>query len=251
MSRSALLPLLVFLLISLCLAETTVSKDRSYPEPWFEQVFDTGAYNLAITQDREGFLWVTTTGGLIRYDGYEKLVFTEGSGGLTSNFVPCVFEDSEGLLWIVTLSGLDVYDKKSGIISHVHLTTSSSDITESTTFNWAPRLVAEDQAGGIWIGSANGLFRHDKKLNTFERIDLAAGERSTPASHNIWTVLADGKGRIWVGTSAGLDRYNPETQTVTHFRHTPGVADSLGGGSVYAVYEDDQGTIWVGTGKGG
>lgn len=80
-------------------------------EPWFEQVLNTGAYNMGIMQDREGFLWFTTTGGLIRYDGYEQYVFSEGPAGLTSNFVASVFEDSEGFRWIVTLSGLDLYNK--------------------------------------------------------------------------------------------------------------------------------------------
>ncbi|MEE4243663.1 MAG: two-component regulator propeller domain-containing protein [Desulfopila sp.] len=252
MSRSSLFPLVIFLTVSLFHAQDAFADKRGTREPWFEEVFDSGAYNMAIIQDREGFLWLTTTGGLIRYDGYEKLVFTEGPDGLTSNFVPCVFEDSDGLIWIVTLSGLDMYDKTTGTITHIQPQQATPNPTEkSITFNWAPRLIAEDTTGDIWIGSTTGLLRHDKKLNTLTKFPLIAEGSSTTGIDSVWTVLADRKGRIWTGTSAGLDRFDPSKQEVTHFRHNPEIADSLGAGIVYAVYEDAQGTIWIGTGKGG
>lgn len=219
--------------------------------PWFEQVFDTSAYNMSITQDREGFLWLTTTEGLIRYDGYEKMVFSAGPKGLTSNFVPCAFEDSREKMWIVTLSGLDLYDKVSGKIRHFEPREGDAGAIASNTFNWAPRLVAEDRQGVVWIGSRDGLYAYHPESESFEAYRHQAGNDHSLADNDVWTVVADRRGRLWIGTSTGLDRLDPVTGEFVHFRHDAAASDSLGAGTVYAVYEDGDGAIWVGGEKGG
>ena len=220
-------------------------------EPWFEQVLNTGAYNMGVMQDSEGFLWFTTTGGLIRYDGYEQYIFSEGPGGLTSNFVPSVFEDSEGLLWIVTLSGLDLYNKSDGTISHFQPDRSKSGSIASSAFNWAPKLVAEDREGRIWIGSREGLFRYDKENNSFTSFIARPFDENSLSSSVVWTVVCDRDGKIWIGTSEGLDVFDPETSSFSHFSYDPDRQDSLGRGMVYAVLQDKEDTIWVGTSEGG
>lgn len=220
-------------------------------EPWFEQVLNTGAYNMGVTQDREGFLWLTTTGGLIRYDGYEQYIFSEGPGGLTSNFVTSVFEDSEGLLWIVTLSGLDLYDKNDGTISHFQPDRHVPGSIGSNAFNWAPKLVAEDRDGRIWIGSREGLYRYDKKSKSFTPFVSKPFNDDSISSDAVWTVVCDRDGKIWIGTAAGLDVFDPGTSSFSHFRHDPDQPNSLGKGLVYAVLQDKDGEIWVGTSEGG
>ncbi len=217
---------------------------------WFEQVFHTGSYNMGIMQDREGFLWFTTTGGLIRYDGYEKFIFSEGEDGLTSNFVPSVFEDSEGLIWIVTLSGLDRYDKSDGSIRKFQPAPKPGSIG-SKAFNWAPRLIAEDRDGGIWIASRNGLFRYEKSRDSFVPFRHDPADPTTLSSNDVWTVMTDRRDRVWIGTARGLDRYDRKTGRFTRFLYDPGRKGSLGKGVVYTVYEDRDGVIWVGTGEGG
>src|SRR6187551_912195 len=68
-----------------------------------------------ILQDKDGYLWVATWSGLIRYDGYSTKIFHSGTGeaDLKGNLISCLFEDHEGKLWIGThVSGLFQYDKK-------------------------------------------------------------------------------------------------------------------------------------------
>ncbi len=217
----------------------------------FEQVFNTGAYNMGITQDSDGFLWFTTSGGLIRYDGYQKLVFTEGPHGLTSNFVPSVYEDSEGLLWIVTLSGLDLYNKKDGSIKHFQPDKSKPGSIGSNIFNWAPKLVTEDPDGGIWIASKNGVYRYDKTKAAFQAFRAVPGDPESLGNNDVWTIMADKTGRIWMGTAAGLDVYDRRSKSFTHYRHRANQQNSLGKGIVYAIAQDSDGEIWVGTSEGG
>src|SRR5688500_4434961 len=57
----------------------------------------------SILQTRDGFLWLTTLGGLVRYDGLRFQVFNTGNTkGLRTGRLTFLFEDQEGNLWIGT-----------------------------------------------------------------------------------------------------------------------------------------------------
>lgn len=241
----------IFFFAGIVLSGPCAADGAGEADIWFEQVFETGAYNMGVLQDGDGFLWFTTSGGLIRYDGYERLVFNEGPGGLTSNFVPCVFEDSEGLLWIVTLSGLDLYNKKTGHISHFQPEPNNPAAIGSKVFNWAPGLITEDQDGRIWVGSKGGVFRYDKKSGGFTHFSHTPGEKNSLQSDDVWSVMTDNTGNVWIGTDKGVDLYDVRSASFTHYRHDPLQQDSLGKGIVYALFQDSAGGIWVGTSEGG
>src|SRR5882724_9745448 len=60
----------------------------------------------AVTQTRDGYLWLTTFDGLVRYDGVRFTVFNRSnSKGLTSNRFSALFEDTDGTLWMGTIDG--------------------------------------------------------------------------------------------------------------------------------------------------
>ena len=61
-----------------------------------------------MTQDRNGFMWMGTQSGLIRWDGYTSRLYTADSKrarALPDNFVRAVHIDGRGNLWIGTSSG--------------------------------------------------------------------------------------------------------------------------------------------------
>ena len=62
----------------------------------------------------------------------------------------------------------------------------------------AVTCLMQDRAGYIWVGTENGLFRHDS--STFERFGETAGLGDT----TIHSVLEDSSGRLWVGTAHDL-----------------------------------------------
>ena len=66
-------------------------------------------------QDSEGFIWISTYNGLVRYDGYSTIVYkpdVKDSGKSLDGFVNIVVEDNQHQLWIGTHNGLYVLDKK-------------------------------------------------------------------------------------------------------------------------------------------
>lgn len=79
-------------------------------------------YISAVLQDRNGYLWVATMGGLNRYDGYSFTVYQneDDTNSITSNNVQGLFEDGEGRLWIVFQNGaLDLFDMENNRFRHI------------------------------------------------------------------------------------------------------------------------------------
>src|SRR5687768_6375670 len=60
----------------------------------------------AMTQTRDGYLWLTTYDGLVRFDGVRFTVFDKSNTpGINSNRFTCIYEDTDGVLWIGTEYG--------------------------------------------------------------------------------------------------------------------------------------------------
>jgi ligand-binding sensor domain-containing protein len=115
----------------------------------------------AMVQTRDGYLWLGTFGGLVRFDGHAFTVFNPGNtAGLASARITALLEDRRGTLWIGTESGLTRYEHgrfgsysaKDGITAGVN-------------------ALVEDLDGVIWVATAAlGLSRFNGK--TFDHIDF-------------------------------------------------------------------------------
>lgn len=72
-----------------------------------------------IFRDSRGFMWISTSKGLDRYDGYEFIHFNSRNADnpLQSDNVHCVQEDRNGNLWIGTENGLYFLNYQTGEIS--------------------------------------------------------------------------------------------------------------------------------------
>ncbi|MHB1223495.1 MAG: two-component regulator propeller domain-containing protein [Gemmatimonadaceae bacterium] len=148
---------------------------------------------LAIHQDRHGYIWFATYGGLSRFDGSEIRTYTK-EDGLASNSVFDIVEDDAGRLYMATDGGLCIRDRgrftcrgqADGLVS---------DVT---------RNVALDRSGGIWVGTLRGLSHVSG--NVVRNYTSADG---LPADRVI-RVVADSAGRVWVATPNGLVRHDGE-----------------------------------------
>ncbi len=219
----------------------------------FDHPFNTASYNCSITQDKDGFLWVGTTGGLVRYDGQDVKVYTARPGSLSTNLVPSALEDRDGLLWIPSLGGgLNCFDRNTDTFIWYKNDLDNPNSINSNHFNWAPKTVAEDNDGLLWVGTQGGLNKYDKKTDIFTRYQHEPGNPNSLSDNNIWSVCIDREGFIWIGTQkGGLNKFDKKTNTFTRYRHDPDNPDTLSADWVYAITEDMDGYLWIGTKGGG
>lgn len=144
----------------------------------------------AIVQTRDGYLWLGTYSGLVRFDGSRFTVFDEGNTpGLKSSRISNLFEDREGRLWIGTENaGMAIMDH--GRVAGLGFGPTGRESR--------PTAICQDGGGAVWLCLANGqLWRWELgKTNLFTvPSDVATDYRG---------IAAEPGGPLWFGTDRSL-----------------------------------------------
>ncbi|MEM6287475.1 MAG: two-component regulator propeller domain-containing protein [Bacteroidota bacterium] len=197
-------------------------------------------------QDRTGFLWVGTFGGLSRFDGASFVTYLHDPADSTSlvhNHVNSLYEGHDGTLWVGTNGGLDRFDPATETFTHFR----HDPEDPSTLGSSVVRAVLVTDDGTVWTGTWDGgLNRIDPESGTVTRI--RSGPDAAHPAPSIVHVLATGDdGVLWTGGSAGLSRYDPATDTFTHIPRDPADPASPLLPTVTALHRDRAGQVWAGT----
>jgi ligand-binding sensor domain-containing protein/signal transduction histidine kinase len=180
----------------------------------------------AIQQSQDGYLWIGTTGGLLRFDGSHFHLYNHANTpALADNSVFCILAARDGSLWIGTEGGGLVH-LENGVF---HAYTQSAGLS-----NGFVRSLLEDNQGRIWIGTDNGLFQLVQ--GRLQQVDTSP---YAPALA-VHAIIEDHEHRVWVGGSALLV-FDPAGVST---KRLPG-RDSEN--RVKSILETQDGTIWVGT----
>lgn len=235
-------------------------RDRWGPE----QGFPRGPV-YAITQTADGYLWIGTESGLVRFDGLNFRLITNDAAPISS--VLGLVADDENNLWVrlqgptlqryrngqfqdamaklgmaysnVTVTsrsnrgGLLVARLESGVITHragkFDLLLAATPLARSPVIS-----VAQTSDGDVWMGTRDaGLFRMAGNR-------VFAVERGLPDT-KVNCLLPDGERGLWVGTDHGIARWNGTELT------TKGIPVSLNQFQTLALASDRDKNLWVGT----
>jgi signal transduction histidine kinase/ligand-binding sensor domain-containing protein/AraC-like DNA-binding protein len=201
----------------------------------------------AVTQDRQGFIWIGTGNGLNRFDGHNFVVYrkTADTTSLSDNSVTSLLVDGGGFLWVGTDRGLNRFDPATGRFARY----AHDPANPSSLSNDQIRSMAEDRAGDLWVGTDRGLNRLDRRTGTWTRFSTDCRGSSRPGDNIVNAILEDRQGGLWIGTGnlltagGGLKRVDKSSGKVVHCGRSPGVPNEW----VTALLEDRSGTLWVGT----
>lgn len=170
---------------------------------------------FTVIQDSKGFVWLGTSDGLNRYDGYEFKIFKHephNRNSISSNNITCLLEDKEGNIWVGTKDGgLNLYN------THTHKFTNyliDKENFKGLTSTYITYLF-EDKSGNIWIGSIdNGIGVYDFKKKIFKSFKKKFQDKSSIGANSINCITQDKNGHIWIGTNGGgLNKFDPATET--------------------------------------
>jgi signal transduction histidine kinase/ligand-binding sensor domain-containing protein len=159
---------------------------------------------FTLAQDREGYLWIGTEGGLHRYDGggLGLLAFTHDPldpDSLGEASVSRVLVASDGTVWIATWGGgLDRFVP--GRRTFRHLRPGPGSLADGRV-----QVLAEDPRGRIWVGTyAGGLSRFDPSTNEVRSWRNDPKNGSSLPNDRVWALAFGEDGSLWVGTGGGL-----------------------------------------------
>ncbi len=175
-----------------------------------------------LLRDRNGGLWIGTSGhGLVHSYQGKTSVFAH-SDGLSGDRVIALFEDHEGTVWVATSDGLDQFRE-----SPVGSLSAREQLSSATATSI---LAARD--GSIWIGTEDGLNRWKQGRITVYR------KRTHPGLPDdaVQSLFEDERGRIWVSGYLGLAVLEGGKFTLV---------PSVPPGTTHAIAGDKHGGLWL------
>ncbi len=188
---------------------------------------------IALTQTRDGHLWLGTQNGLARFDGNTFTPFNvNNTPGLPENVVSFLFEDSRENLWVGTANG-SLALVQNGIVKKVFEGTAASG-----------HLTAgfDDQNGTVWfVTDARRIFRwKNNALDVAPPVERGQRDFLTYLAFHL--VVPEKSGASWQLQNSRVERWRGDTRE-KDFGALPWDNATI----VTAAIEDDAGNLIVGT----
>ncbi len=231
MQRFIILVFLSILWVSLALAQQHLTILRTY------SVDDGLASNLVkvLHQDRHGFLWLGTDGGLVRFDGTTFLNL-HSDDGLPSDFIKDIYETDDALL-IVTDEGLTN-------VRHVPEVSGVQVVpAEGIPASFYPKKLYEDQQRGLWLSDTRSVHQIYPDSNTFAFPEAAWSKGFSRA----YLFTETPTGNLIVTSEQGLVyRFDAATRTFVELTAPPSISLT----TLNALGTHPDGETWLGTAEG-
>jgi ligand-binding sensor domain-containing protein/signal transduction histidine kinase len=250
--------------------DPTKSMSQYIHDKWGADRGFLGGAVTSIAQSSDGYLWIGTERGLVRFDGFNFTLFQQPIPDAPDiGPVRGLALDAEGSLWI-RLESPDMLRYRDGKFEDVLSRYDLQNITFTAMCpdrgggllltglgNVALRYhggkfdtianpsevpgtvisVAVTRDGKVWMGTRDdGLFRMDD--GHFTNVSQGLTDKK------INVLLPAVNGELWIGTDTGVQFFNRSE------RNTPHLPSSIGRLQILAMALDRDGNIWVGTDHG-
>ncbi len=218
--------------------------------PIFERIQVEDGYSTGtvycILQDHYGFLWIGTSTGLKKYDGYTLLTYRHDPNdpeSISGNTIRSIVEDGSHNLWIGTLgSGLIRYNLQS---RQYQLFRYNKKDPQGLQGNRITSLL-HDSKGRLWIGTdGTGLHLWNREKQNFINYGMSPSDSGLNSSY-IWSLLEDNFGTLWIGTwGYGLSRLAPQNNQKHKSFERISPDQNISIDYVLGILPDNEGRIWM------
>jgi signal transduction histidine kinase/ligand-binding sensor domain-containing protein/DNA-binding response OmpR family regulator len=217
-------------------------------------------YILSITEDAEGYLWISTYYGLNRFNpksassGFEKFYKEANNRNSLSDNIIWNLSRSEidkNLIWIGTPNGLSNYNISDKRFRHFTIPN-----PENLQFGTGAGEVIEEIRGSdtvLWINSYAGLLKYNLRSGDVLRFKNESNNLFSLPSSRVYKIYRDVSGVLWAATDNGitflsskLNKFNYNIPESFRFIQK----SKLFSTSITALTKSRDGTIWFGTEKG-
>ena len=237
------------------------STDEGLPENSVHQVF----------QSRDGYLWLATEAGVVRFDGSTFRIFShETNPAFSSNDISAIAQDSSGTLWFGTAAGLVQsrgstmrrFSERDGLPSStidslaaaldgslLVLTSRGLVLFDGTTFkplsagNRTVLSLQSGPGGTVWLLTSEGIEQYERGKITQRTFSSATSPHSAGDESILGLQFGPG-GNVWTRSARSVAVRRPGFERVLQ------AGRDLPSGHITALCVDREGTGWIGTNRG-
>ncbi len=216
--------LLTILLFSLSHPHLMCLDGNKAPAHYAHDSWKSGSGIPAMYQSKNGYLWLGTFEGLVRFDGVRFVNYDHNSlQELADQSIVALTEDGNGNIILGTQS-FGLYQFNGTSISPLAAYRQAGKLSRNINKLWT------DKSGSVWVGTSGGVLRISQS-----KVDVLLPVPEIPQGFK-YSFCEGNDGEIWIGATDGLYRYS--TGAVERVRQFPALP-------VAGVCSDKSGTIWV------
>jgi len=182
----------------------------------------------AIIQDSSGMIWLGTSCGVIRFDGFDYEI-PEPDNDDFHQPVSALFQEKSGKMWVGYKSG------KLAVVNKNRMEYFSAFVNNDAPVSG----IVSDQSGNLFISTyGNGVYYFAK--DSMFIINQSGGL----ADNFVYTLVASHEGTIWAGTDAGINilKFSDGKTDIRLLGSENGLPDIM----IQKMVVDDEGNIWAG-----
>lgn len=188
-----------------------------------------------IIKDKEGMLWVTKSGEVLRINNKNKSI-KKFKLSNAKEIAYKIYIDHTGKIWITTSIALYSFNKQKGKFDKF--------IIRGIPNNIYSFAICEDYLHNLWVGSWDGKLL---KINTINNTYKIISDKSGNKLLHIHSITEYKKGKLFIGSDKGLTLYDTENGKSQLFINNARTPSSLSDQFIYPVIKDHEGGTWIGT----
>jgi serine phosphatase RsbU (regulator of sigma subunit)/ligand-binding sensor domain-containing protein len=196
-----------------------------------------------IMQDHLGYIWIGTSNGVTRYDGYEFKNFTiapNDTNFLQQPLTFSLYEDSKGYIWIGSVSGVTKYDRNKKTFKLYSISKYSQKYDRTLLIS----NMMETSNGNIictvtdyhYLNIKNGLFLIDTKSNEITEINIS----SVDSTNNLFQISQLGNDKYLCAGIKGIGVYDLNKNSIYWYPFRKQIA-------VISFLQNGNDSLWLGT----
>lgn len=191
-------------------------------------------------QDHKGFIWIATTDGLKRYDGFHNRQYFPVDikpDSAQNNFICALFEDSRQRIWVGTLDeGIFLFRKYSNQFYSFNKNLKQG--VQKLTEVWN---ITEDKYGSIYVKAKQGHYCLNEQTNQFEKC-----KTEVPGiSKKVYSSARDANGNEWLATEEGVKFYDRSENILYSNTNNPQHISVLNILSPVSAAIDKENNLWI------
>ena len=188
-------------------------------------------------QDSENTVWIGTTDGLNKYNGYDMEIYKhdeENINTILSSYIVDIEKDIYGNIWVCTNVGVSKINTKDYTIKNYTNLVDTLKINESSTTDI---LITKDKK--IIVSTTQGINVYNEEKDKFEKV-----ENINLKGEKIYSITQDDNENIWISTSYGLTKMSKNFEIIKNFNNKEQLNINT---PICKIYYDKKGYIWGGT----